>query len=102
MPHVPHVIRVRDVTRHQVYDLGPAELVLRVPYDMWTPAGAVGRHGALVEWTEAGVERVGRCAEATLGECEPGERVLVHLDAGSADEWWLCEVWALDGVEADV
>ncbi|MGD0675415.1 MAG: hypothetical protein ABSC94_08355 [Polyangiaceae bacterium] len=94
------VIRVRDVVRRDVYDLGPQEPILRGPYDLFAPVGAVRRQGALVEWLEAGVHRNGRVAPAALGETHPGERVLVRFSADVADEWWLCEVEEVDGVSA--
>jgi hypothetical protein len=97
------VIRVRDVAREGVYDLGPDESILRGPYDLFHPIGPVRRRGALIDWLEAGVIRSARAAAATLGETQPGERILVRLQPrASDDEWWLCEVEAVDGVAADV
>jgi hypothetical protein len=95
---MPHVIRVHDVVRDGVYELGQAERVLRVPYEMFDPVGAVRRRGVLVDWLEGDVIRSARYAEADLGDCHPGERVLVRLPPQAEDEWWLCEVETVDGV----
>jgi hypothetical protein len=97
---MPHVIRVRDVVRQGVYDFGPEERVLRVPYEMFDPVGAVRMRGNLVDWLEGNVIRSARFAEAELGDCHPGERVLVRLPPDAENEWWLCEVEAVDGVRA--
>jgi hypothetical protein len=96
-----HVIRVRDVARHGVYDLGPDEPILRVPYELLHPVGPVRRRGVLIDWLEGGVIRSGRAVAATLGESQAGERVLVRLPPLTDEEqWWLCEVEAVDGVAA--
>jgi hypothetical protein len=97
---MPHVIRVRDVVRQGVYDFGPEERVLRVPYEMFDPVGAVRLRGTLVDWLEGDVIRSARFAETELGDCHPGERVLVRLPPDAENEWWLCEVEAVDGVRA--
>jgi hypothetical protein len=98
---MPQVIRVRNVTRGRVYELGPFEPVLRGPYELFNPAGAVRRHGPLVEWLQADNKRSARVAPAVLGDTHPGERVLLQLPPrNSEDEWWLCEVEAVDGVAA--
>jgi hypothetical protein len=93
------VIRVRDVARAGVYDLGPQEPILRGPYELFQPFGAVRRRGSLVDWAEGTTIRSARAAPAMLAEAHPGERVLVRLPPlDRADEWWLCEVEAVDGV----
>jgi hypothetical protein len=98
---MPNVIRVRDIARRGVYDLGPDEPILRGPYELFDPVGAVRRRGVLVDWLQAGVIRSARVVESTLGSVSPGERVLLHLPPhASEDEWWLCEVEAVDGVAA--
>jgi hypothetical protein len=97
---MPHVIRIRDVSREALYDLGPDERVLRVPYDMFWPVGAVRQRGTLVDWLEGNVIRSARYAETMLGECRPGERVLVRLPPPVPDEWWLCEIESVDGIAA--
>jgi hypothetical protein len=97
---MPHVIRIRDVARGGVYELAPEEPILRVPYDLFHLIGAVRRRGALVDWLEAGVIRSARVSPSTLGDGHPGERVLLRLPPLiPADEWWLCEVEAVDGVD---
>jgi hypothetical protein len=94
-----HVIRVRDVARNGVYDLGPDEPILRGPYELFDPIGPVRERGVLVDWLQAGVIRSARTAPSTLGDTQPGERVLVHLPPRTDEaEWWLCEVEAVDGV----
>jgi hypothetical protein len=91
------VIRVRDVVRGDVVEFGPEEPALRGSYDLFGPGGPVRLHEGLAEWfVDEGV-RTSRVASATLGDVHPGERVLVRVDAG--DEWWLCDVEAIDGVE---
>lgn len=108
------VIRIRDIARAGLYELGPHEPVLRVPHDIGTfaPKGAVHpvhEHPDLVEWEEdvkwAGEGRLRqvRVAPAELGDTQPGQRVLVHLPPSdedteaSQDDWWLCDVEAIDG-----
>lgn len=100
---MPQVIHVRDVARSHTHTFGPEVPVLRGPYDLFKPDGPVRRHGATVEWKDAGTPKVGRVVAAVMGEVHPGERVLVCLspptgaDAEECD-WWLCEVEAVDGV----
>jgi hypothetical protein len=92
-------IRVRDIVRAELHELGAEEHALRVPYDLFRPAGAVHRDGNTIEWEQDGEDQISRCAETALGECSPGERVLLRLSsADPTDEWWLCEVEAVDGV----
>ena len=67
---------------------------------MFWPVGPVQMLGDVAAWTEGGVEKTGRVVSARLGETHPGERVLLHLDSERDDEWWLCEVEAVDGEEA--
>ncbi len=98
---MPHVIRVRDIVRAGVYELGPDQPVLRGPYELFNPVGPVRQRGALVDYLQGDVIRSARVAPAMLGECHPGERVLVRLDPRAVeDEWWLCEVEAVDGIAA--
>jgi hypothetical protein len=94
---MPQVIRVRDVTRDATHEIAPGLRVLRVPYDMFSPVGAVRMRGDLVEWLEGNLTRSARFAEALSEECHVGERVLVRLAPYEAgDEWWLCEVEATE------
>lgn len=94
-----HTVCVRDVVREGLLELPPDELVLRVPYDLFEPAGAVTRHGELADWTEGGVAKTGRVVATRLGNTHPGERVLVHMREPE-DQWWLCEVETVDGEQA--
>jgi hypothetical protein len=97
------VIRIRDVVRGGVYELGPHEPILRGPYELFNPVGPALRRGALIDWLQDGVIRSARVAPAVLGDVQPGERVLLHLAPyASEDEWWLCDVDAVDGVAAAV
>jgi len=99
---MPHVIRVRDVVRDGVYDLGPDEPILRGPYELFNPSGPVRRRGSLIDWLQGGVVRSARAVAAELGAVHAGERVLVRLPpTAHADEWWLCDVEAVDGVAAE-
>jgi hypothetical protein len=99
---MPRVIRVRDVVRAGVYDLGSEEPILRGPYELFQPTGSVRQRGVLVDWLQAGVIRSARAVAGELGTARPGERVLVRLEPrASAEEWWLCEVESVDGVAGD-
>jgi hypothetical protein len=92
-------IRVRDVVRAELYELGADECALRVPYDMFKPTGAVHRYGNRIEWEQDDENQSTRFAETALGDCTAGERVLLRLSsADPSDEWWLCEVEAVNGV----
>jgi hypothetical protein len=98
---MPHVIRVRDVVRDGVYDFGPEEPALRGPYELFNPIGPVRQRGALVDFLQGNVIQSTRVAPTTLGECHPGERVLMRLVPLTAeDEWWLCEIESVDGIAA--
>jgi hypothetical protein len=100
---MPRVISVRDVVRRGVYELGPDEPMLRGPYELFNPVGSVVRRGTLIDWLQDGVIRSARVAPAMLGDAHPGERVLLHLPPHSSEnEWWLCEIDAVDGVAAAV
>ena len=94
----PSSIRVRDVVRDGVYDFGPDEPVLRVPYDLFQPVSSIRTRGTLIDWIEGDVIRSGRVARSVLGDTRPGERVLLRLPPPSDEQWWLCEVEAVDGV----
>jgi len=97
----PHVIRVRDVARRGVHDLGADVPVLRGSYELFNPVGPVRLHGDVVEFLQGVSMHASRVAPARLGETHPGERVLVRIPPLDApDEWWLCEVEAVDGVAA--
>lgn len=86
------VIRVRDIVRGDLHDFGPTEPALRGSYDLFHPDGPVRlREGDVVEWFEHDVVRTSRVALTSLGEVQPGERVLVRDDA-EIDLWWLCDV----------
>lgn len=99
---MPNVIRVRDVARNATYDRGPEEPVLRVPYELFQPVGAVHKRGTLVDWLQGQVVRSGRAVPTSLKETQPGERVLMRIDPRDAvDEWWLCEVEAVDGLAGE-
>ena len=95
------VIRVRDLVRHGVHDLGPDVLVLRGPYELFNPVGPARLHGDLVEWLQGIAMHTARVTRARLGDAHPGERVLVRIPPlDSPDEWWLCDVEAVDGIAA--
>ena len=94
------VIRVRDIARDGKYELGPKEPILRVPYDLFHPNGAVRQSGQLVTWSDEGTVRHARVAAAELGDTQPGQRVLLHLPPNVEGEWWLCDVEAIDGSES--
>jgi hypothetical protein len=98
---LPRTIRIRDLLHDQTHELGPDEPALRVPYDFFHPEGPAVRRDDVIEYGQKGSVQTGRVAETILGETKPGERVLVRVDPAAAEgEWWLCEIEALDGVEA--
>jgi hypothetical protein len=90
-------IRVRDVVRGDLYELGPREIALRVSYDMFHPAGPVRVNGEQAEWTENEALRTSRVVPALLEDVETGERVLLRVGE-AIDEWWLCDVEVVDGI----
>jgi hypothetical protein len=104
---VAPLVTVRDVVRHRRYDLSGGERMLRVPYDLLSPVGPVRCEGGLITYLQFGELRNGQVSEGELRDASAGERVLLRLpadDGGAApdaDEWWLCEVEAIDGVEED-
>jgi hypothetical protein len=93
-----HQVRIRDVVRHHELDLGPETRVLRVPYDLFQPSGAVRFEAGRIEYVQSGERRTGRVVDALLGDVKPGERVLVHLDRSFDGDWWLCEIESVDDV----
>jgi hypothetical protein len=95
---MPNRIQIRDVVRNSTYERGPDETVLRVPYELFQPTGAVHKHGDLVDWMQGGTNHTGRTVPTALKDTHPGERVLLQLEERSSEEWWLCEVVAHDGV----
>jgi nucleotide-binding universal stress UspA family protein len=99
---MPHVIRIRDVVRGTTYEMSPDQQALRVPYELLHPEGAVRVEGASLEWAEGQTLRRADFAEALLGDCHPGERVVVQLTPEDPEaQWWLCDVEAVDGMMAD-
>jgi hypothetical protein len=95
------VIHVLDIARSASHDLGPEEPILRGPYELFRPLGAIRRQGDLIAWREGDLERTARVVQAKLGDAHPGERVLLRLPPRTAeDEWWLCEVQMVDGIAA--
>lgn len=100
---MPQVIRVRDVEHRAVYDLGPDEPILRGPYELFNPHGPVVQHGGEIDYVQGGTLRTGRAVPSKLGDAHPGERVLVRIAPQTLDqdEWRLCDVVAVDGIEAD-
>jgi hypothetical protein len=94
-----HVICVRDVVRAATHTLGANVLALRVPYDLFKPAGPVVRRGDRIAWQQDEQSHLTRYAATALADCVPGERVLLQLPPRSSDdEWWLCEVQSVDDV----
>jgi hypothetical protein len=99
-------VTVRDVVRRRRHDLSGGERMLRVPYDLLSPVGPVRCEGDLITYLQFGELRNGQVSEGELRDAHAGERVLLRLPEESgavpeADEWWLCEVEAVDGVEED-
>jgi len=98
-PAVQATIRVRDLATDVYFNLPGNETALRVPYEAFHLDGPARYDGTLVEYEKNGERQQGRAAEASLGECRPGERVLVRDRALFKDPsgWWLCEVEAVNG-----
>lgn len=92
---MPTAIRVRDVVRGDVHEFDADEPVLRAGDDILRPVGPVELRDSVVEWFEGEVIRTSRVAPALLGDAEIGERVLIR--DGADEEWWLCELEAIDG-----
>ena len=96
---MPNSIRIRDVVRNATYERGPDEAVLLVPYELFQPVGAVHKRGDLVDWLQGENMHSGRAVAGLLKNTQPGERVLLRIDANdSVNEWWLCEIESVDGV----
>jgi hypothetical protein len=94
-------VRVRDVVRGSTHELGANEPALRGSYDLFYPTGpAPVREDGLVEWYAGRTMRVSRVAPTPLGRVTVGERVLLRLDP-IPEQWWLCDVEAVDGVSGD-
>lgn len=84
--------------RSDVHDLSGSSEMLRVPYDLFNPAGPIELAGGIAKYEENGQSRTGRTARAQLADASPGERVLIKLAPGDAGrEWWLCEVMEVSG-----
>lgn len=96
-------ILVRDIVRHRLHELSPVERMLRVPYDLFNPAGPVLLHDGLITYVQGGQPRTGRTAESKLADSHPGERVLVRFadEEARGDEWWLCEIQRTGWSRAD-
>jgi hypothetical protein len=101
MREQPRVIRIRDIARHGVHELGPNVAVLRGPYNLFNPVGPARVHGNMVDWLHGTTLDTARVVPGRLGDVHPGERVLVQIPPlDSPDEWWLCDVEAVNGVAA--
>jgi hypothetical protein len=97
----PDRIRVRDVVRGQVLELGPDEPALRGSYDMIHPDGPVSLLADdRVEWRVGEEWHSSRVVRSALGRVLVGERVLLQLDS-APPRWWVCEVEAIDGDDSD-
>ena len=93
------MLTVRDVIRGGVHRLKGGETMFRVPYDLYSPDGAVELVDGFAHYTEKSEPRVGSVARERLAAAKPGERVLLRIEPCSSDrEWWLCEVQAVNGV----
>jgi len=90
-------VSVRDVVRDTHHELPASARMLRVPYDLFDPAGPVKLRDGLITYLEGGQSKTGSTAESTLADAHPGERVLLRFQDGTSesDEWWLCQVESL-------
>lgn len=95
----PTTILVRDIATDNRFHLPGTEVALRVPYEVFYLTGPAVYDGELIEYDKDGARQRGRAAQAELGACSPGERVLVRDRAlfKDASGWWLCEVEEVDG-----
>lgn len=100
---VASTIRVRDLATDIHFNLQHDEQALRVPYDVFTLAGPARYVEGLVEYEKDGQLQQGRVAETPLGDCRPGERVLLRDRALFKDPsgWWLCEVEAVNASDVE-
>lgn len=92
-------IGVRDVRTGHRADLPKATTVYRVPYDALVLDGPARIDGGALYYEKRGMKLEGRAAGAPLGDCHPGERVLVEgaLLAATEPGFWLCEVEDVNG-----
>ncbi len=99
MTELAKQIRVRDLATDRQVLVSGGETALRVPYEVLMLDGPAAVEGESIRYTSRGTEQTGRAKEALLGECAPGERVLVHQRTLAKKEagWWLCEVIESDG-----
>jgi hypothetical protein len=93
------MLTVRDIVRGGVHRLDGREPMLRVPFDLYSPDGAVELVDGFAHYTEKSEPRIGSVAGESLADAKPGERVLLRIPPCSSDrEWWLCEVEAVNGI----
>ena len=99
MTELAKTVRVRDLATDVQVNLSGAETALRVPYEILMLDGPARVEGDGIRYSSRGTEQTGRAKEAHLGECAPGERVLLRERTLAKTEagWWLCEVIASDG-----
>src|SRR5689334_15303247 len=93
------IIRVRDLATNIHFNLPESEPALRVSYDVFHLDGPAQLEGGMLHYEKDGQSLEGRAKEAPLGDCAPGERVLLRDRAlfKEATGWWLCEVEAVNG-----
>jgi hypothetical protein len=93
------MLSVRDIVRGGIHRFTGSEPMLRVPYDLYSPDGAIELVDGFAHYTEKSQPRTGSIARERLAAAKPGERVLLRIPPCSSDrEWWLCEVEAVNGV----
>ena len=95
-PVVP-LVEVRDVVHDAKHLLSPKSAVLRVPYELFNPVGAVRVENGLATYEQGDKVANGRVVSALLADANPGERVLLQLPSAPDGEWWLCEVVKANG-----
>lgn len=101
MTDLAKTIRLRDLATDVQINVSGSERALRVPYEILKLDGPARVEGEEIRYSSRGTEQTGRAKEARVGECAPGERVLVRETTLAKAEpgWWLCEVLESDGLD---
>jgi hypothetical protein len=97
------IVRVRDAQTHQHIDLPGDTVVLRVPWEVSNVRGPCVVQNDRVTYFDTMGEHVARTAPSRLGDCRPGDNVLLQYEESTRADpriWWLCDVEAINGDDA--
>ena len=94
------LVKVRDVVRNATHEMPRECSMLRVPYELFRPIGAVRVLDGVAAYEAGSDVATGRVAAGALSDAQPGERVLLQLPPSVEGEWWLCEIEEANGVAA--